>query len=214
MREPSGLDVYASMRASAQSVLGTVAGNVLGYELTVFHYLLFGWRRAPKNGPGSFSYHRKNVYLLIVAVVMLAVFAELFGMHLLISRWSPVAAWIVTGISIYAVFWIVGDAHAIRLRPIRLTETMLLLRVGIRSTIEVPLDSIEKSGAVSGALPRRTPGYLKAVLMGGPDFRVELKTPVEALGPYGLAMEARTIDFQVDEPQRLETELREALASR
>jgi hypothetical protein len=147
--------------------------------------------------------------------VMLVVFAELFGMHLLISLWSSVVAWIVTGLSIYAVLWLVGDAHAIRLRPIRLTETMLLLRVGLRSTIDVPLESIDKFGAVSGgALSRRTPGYLKAVLLGAPNFRVELNTPVDALGPYGLTMEAKTIDVQVDEPKRLETELRKSIALR
>jgi len=210
----TGLDVYAGLRESAQSILGLVAGSVLAYEMTVFYYLLFGWRRAPKDRPGSFGYHRKTVYLAIVAVVMLAVFAELFGMHLLISLWSPVVAWIVTALSLYAVLWLIGDAHAIRLRPIRLTETMLFLRVGIRSTIDVPLESIDEFGAVNAGLPRSTPGYLKAVLLGGPNFRVELNTPVDALGPYGLTMEAKTIDVHVDEPQRLETELRRSIALR
>jgi hypothetical protein len=210
----SGLDVYAGLRQSAQSILGPVAGNMLAYEMTVFYYLLFGWRRTPTDRPLSFSYHRKTAYLAIVAVVMLAVVAELFGMHLLISLWSSVVAWIVTVLSIYAMLWLIGDAHAIRLRPIQLTETMLLLRVGLRSTIDVPLESIDSFGAPSGgALSRRTPGYLKAVLLGGPSFRVELNTPVDALGPYGLTTKATTIDVQVDEPQRLETELRKSIAA-
>jgi len=213
-RADPGDDVYAGLRESAESVLGLVAGNLLAYEMAVFYYLLFGWRRAPKDQPLSFTYHRSSAYLAIVGAVMLAAVAELGGMHLLISLWSPTVAWVVSAISVYALLWLIGDAHAIRLRPIRVSETMLHIRVGLRSTIDVPLASIDTIGAPGDrSLSRRTPGYLKSVLLGAANLRVELNTPVDALGPYGLTMEAKTIDLRVDDPQRLETEVRNRCAA-
>jgi hypothetical protein len=210
--QAAGDDVYAGLRESAESVLGLVAGNLLAYEMAVFYYLLFGWRRAPKDQPLSFTYHRSSAYLAIVAAVLLVAVAELGGMHLLISLWSPTVAWIVSAISVYALLWLIGDAHAIRLRPIRLSETMLHIRVGLRSTIDVPLASIDGIGApADGTLSRRTPGYLKSVLLGAPNLRIELSSRVDALGPYGLTMQAKTIDLRVDDPKRLETEVRKSI---
>jgi hypothetical protein len=206
-----GDDVYAGLRESAESVLGLIAGNLLAYEMAVFYYLLFGWRRAPKDQPLSFTYHRSSAYLAIVAVVMLVVVAELGGMHLLISLWNPTVAWIVSAISVYAMLWLIGDSHAIRLRPIRLSETMLHIRVGLRSTIDIPLASIDGIGAPADlTLSRRTPGYLKSVLLGAPNLRIELSTPVDALGPYGLTLQAKTIDLRVDDPKGLEAEVRKS----
>jgi hypothetical protein len=209
-----GDDVYAGLRESAESVLGPVVGNLMAYEMAVFYYLLTGWRRAPKGQSLSFTYHHSSAYLAIVAAVMLVAVAELGGMHLLISLWSPTVAWIVSAISVYAMLWLIGDAHAIRLRPIRLSKTMLHIRVGLRSTIDVPLESIDGIGApADGALPRRTPGYLKSVLLGAPNLRIELNSRVDALGPYGLTMHAKTIDLRVDDPKRLEAEVRKSISA-
>lgn len=210
----AGDDVYVGLRESAESVLGLVAGNLLAYEMAVFYYLLFGWRRAPKDQPLLFSYHRSSAYLAIVAAAMLVAGAELGGMHLLISLWSPTVAWIVSAITVYALLWLIGDAHAIRLRPIRLSETMLHIRLGLRSTIDVPLASIDGIGApTDGTLSRRTPGYLKSVLLGAPNLRIELNTRVDALGPYGLTIQVKTIDLRVDDPRGLETEVRKSISS-
>jgi hypothetical protein len=38
------------------------------------------------------------------------------------------------------MLWLIGDAYAIRLRPIQLTDTTLLLRLGLRPTIDVQVD--------------------------------------------------------------------------
>jgi len=207
-RKSAGLDLYSGLRESARPLLGSVAGNVLAYEVAVFYYLVFGWRRATQARPRSFTYHRGIAYGAVVGAVMMAGVVELVAVHLLVNLWSSVAAWILTGISGYALFWLIGDTHAIRLRPIRFSDTMLQIHLGLRWTIEIPLELIERIGAAGEALPRRTPGYLKAVLLGAPNCRVELRAPVEALGFYGLTRRVKTIDLRVDDPRLFEAALK------
>ena len=210
----TGLDFYAALRESARSTLGPIAGNVLAFEVAVFYYALFGWRRAPGIDSSSFSYHRTVGYGAVVAAVIVAVCVETLGVHLLLRQWSSVAAWILTGLSVYALVWLIGDTHAIRLRPIRLSDTTLHLRLGLRWTIDVPVESIERIGApAEGALPRRTPGYLKLVMLGAPNCRIELSSPVAAAGPYGLSRQVTTIDLHADEPELLELAVENAAES-
>ena len=207
-RKSAGLDVYAGLRQSARPLLGSVAGNVLAYEVAVFYYLVFGWRRAGEAGPGSFTYHREIAYGAVVGAVMMAGVVELVAVHLLVKLWSSLAAWILSGISAYALFWLIGDTHAIRLRPIQVSDTMLHIRLGLRWTIDVPRKLIDRIGAVGEPLPRSTPGYLKALLLGAPNCRIELGAPVEALGPYGLVRRVKTIDLRVDDPRPFEASLK------
>ena len=207
-RTSTGLDVYSGLREGARPLLGPVAGTALAYEVAVFYYLLFGWRRAGEPGPSSFTCHRKIAYGAVVIAVMMAGTVELVAVHLLVSLWSPLVAWILTGISAYALLWVIGDSHAIRLRPIELSASTLHIRLGLRWTMDVPLDSIVKVGTIDRALPRRTPAYLKAVLLGAPNTRIELSAPAEALGPYGLTRRVTTIDLQLDEPAGLRAALK------
>ena len=212
-RVSSGLDVPAALRECAHSLLGPVAGSIVAYEAAVFHYLVFGWRRAGEPRATSFSYHRRTGYPAVIVACMSIALVEVVGVHVLLSLWSPFAAWFLTALGIYAVLWLIGDAHAVRLRPLDITATLLHVRLGLRWTIDIPLASIERVGAPeAGALPRRTPGYLEAVLLGAGDCRIELNAPAEALGPYGITRRVTRLDVQVDEPERFITALCEAVA--
>lgn len=211
-RAAAGLDVHTALCEAARPVLGPIAGNVLAYETAIFYYALAGWRRAPEVHPRSFTYHRDGGYLALAVGLMIAAGIEIVAVHALVWLWSPVAAWILTGISVYALFWLIGDTQAIRLRPIHVSEKTLKVRVGLRWTIEAPVAMIDRVVVPSdGTLPRRTPGYLSAVLLGSsPNRRIELKGAVDALGPYGLSRSVKTIDLQVDEPARFDAALKQA----
>ena len=73
----------------------------------------------------------------------------------------------------------------------------------MRWTIEIPLDSIERIGeGEAKAPPKNMPGYLKAVLLGGANCRIELNREAEALGVYGFRRDVTIIDTQLDQPER------------
>jgi hypothetical protein len=54
--------------------------------------------------------------LAIVCIVALILLVETTVPHLLLQRWSALAAWIFTGLSLYSLLWLTGDYYAIRSR--------------------------------------------------------------------------------------------------
>ena len=202
-RAVAGHDVYATLRESARSLLGSGAGTLVAYEVAVFYYAFCSWRERVEQDPSAFGYHRRIGYMAVVTAVMLAALVELVAVHLLVGLWSATAAWILTGLSFYALVWLVGDTQAIRLRPIVVTAETLHVRLGLRWTIEIPREAIERVEVREGVEPpREKAAYLKAVLLGAPNCRIELKRAVEALGLYGIRRQVTTLDLQLDEPER------------
>jgi len=201
-RAAAGLDVYESLRESACAVLGPLAGGALAYEATLGYYAVVGWTRSPTVGPRSFTAYREVAYIPLMVAAMIALVVETVGVHFLLRLWSPVAAWIVTGISLYTLIWLIGDIHAVRLRPIEICGETLHLRLGLRWTATIPLASIECVRDPGGEVKASKKDHLKALLLGGPNRRIQLAGPVRVVGLYGLTRQVTTIDLHVDDPAR------------
>ena len=118
-------------------------------------------------------------------------------MHLVVRRWSPVAAWVLTALSVYAAIWIVALARSIVLRPVRVTADALILRVGLLWNVTVPRANVLRIGPM-GAPPDR--GYLRIGPLADPSFLIEAREPVIAEGPYGLRRTVSAIGLYVDDP--------------
>jgi hypothetical protein len=203
-----GTDVYESLRESAQQVLGETAGGAVAYETTLFYYAGVGWWRSADSDDGSFSVHRASAYVPLMIAMMIAVVVETVAIHLLVRLWSPTVAWVLTALSLYALVWLIGDIHAVRLKPVRVSTDRLLLRIGLRWSISVPFDLIESVSTVAGpSSDAPDEGYLKAVLLGEPNRRIQLRQPVAAVGLYGLTRRVSTIDLHLDEPERFDAAL-------
>ena len=196
--------------------LRTVAGEVLparraaeaiAFEMAVLYYALFSWRRRAQESPGTeaFTYHRKSGYGAIVFAILIMMAAEGIPTHILVMRWSPVTAWILTFLTAYGTVWFLADWRATRLRPILLAADELRLRVGLRWTATIPRDRI---AAVHKKRPPGSEPYLRASLPGTTPLWIELTEPVTAKGPYGIEKRARWISLNVDDPEHF----RQALA--
>ena len=211
-RAAAGSGVYESLRESARSVLGPVGGGALAYEIAVLYYAVAGWRRSPEPDPRSFTIYRTVGYTAFLIAMMGVVVVETVAVHLLVRQWTPVTAWILTALSIYAAIWLIGDYHALRWRPVCLSGDTLHLRMGLRWTIPIPIDSIREVEATPQDPPSGKPDYLKAVLIGAPNRRIVLAEPVRAEGIYGFTRQVRTIDIRIDDPARFDAALDEARA--
>jgi hypothetical protein len=207
-RSAMGLDAYESLREAACSTLGAVAGGALAYEATVLGYALAGWGRNAEPGLGTYSTHRAIAYVPFMVAAMMAVGIETIAVHLLLRLWSPTAAWILTAISLYTLLWLIGDVHAVRLRPIRVEDGLLRLRLGLRWDATIPLAAIAAVEAPGEDRDTDARGDLKAVLLGAPNCRIRLREPVRAVGLYGITRSVRIIDLHVDDPAGFEAALR------
>lgn len=114
-------------------------------ELSVWHYALFSWRKKPHVRPGerAFSYHNAGGYMSMLIGLALAFPVEIIGVHILISQWSIVAAFLVTALSVYAAIWLIGDARARVMRPVVIGDDHLRLECGIQMEAVIPRSNIE-----------------------------------------------------------------------
>jgi len=201
--------LFERMREAAREVLGkNLLSDALAFEIAICHCAFAGWRARPVSSPLTFTYHRRVAYGAIVAALLFVLAAETIGLHLLLQRWSPAAAWVLTVLSIYSAFWLLGLYQAVRLRPIRVEEDGLLIRIGLKWRVWVPFVDVAAIEILRGGtvLPKRK-DLLRAVVLGDARYLLRLARPLTAEGPYGIRRQVEQIAFTVDEPQRFEAAL-------
>jgi hypothetical protein len=168
--------------------------RILTAELTAITFALTGWfRRAPE----GFSMHRRTSFLAVVGVVVFLIAVESVAAHLVLASVSVTAAWIVTVLSIYGVIWVVGAAHAARLRPLRVTRDHVVVEKGLSWRVVVPRASI----VAVAPIEEKVPGALDLSYL-SPNVLVTLADAVIARGPFGITRSASRITLSLDDRDR------------
>jgi hypothetical protein len=177
--------------------------DVVADELALLYYALFSWRRVPPRADEvAFSYHRESGYgSLLLAFTFVAVL-ELVGAHFLVSAWwGRGAAWVLTGLSLYGLVWLLGFYQAVRLRPVTVGSDSLRVRVGLRWSVSVPFSQIEAVlQPAADQAHQKGADYLRAVVLGEPQFIIRLREPLTAHGLYGASRRVRAVGVAVDDP--------------
>ncbi|HVR95369.1 MAG TPA: hypothetical protein VMW27_02060 [Thermoanaerobaculia bacterium] len=193
-------DVLEWLRAVLREILPVRrVADVFAFEMAVLYYALLSWRRpSASSSEAVFTYHRKSGYGGIVFALLLMMLVEAIPVHLLLSRWSPAAAWVLTGLTLYGMLWFIGDYRAARLRPILLDAESLRVRTGMRWSLRIPREQVVAVHKKSMAGARR----LRMALPGTSMLWIELAEPVTVQGPYGFERRAQCVGVAVDEPDR------------
>jgi hypothetical protein len=197
-------DMAERLREVAREVLPVRrAADMLAFEIAVLYYSLFSWRARPRVAPGgeAFTYHRKSAYGALLFALGMVTLAEVAPVHILLTRWSAVAAWVVSGLSVYGMLWFVADWRAARLRPVLLDEDALWIRTGLRWSARIPRERI---AGVHRKLPPGAGPSLRAALPGASPLWIELTEIVSVTGPYSIERRARWIGVAVDDAERFQ----------
>jgi hypothetical protein len=208
-------DFATRFRSAARKVLGArVPADILTTEVALLYHAFRGRTPSPA---GAFSIHRATGYGAVLVGIGLALVTETIALHFLVGMWSRTAAWILTGLSVYAGIWLLGDFRAIVSRPILVGPERLSLRVGLRWEAEIPIerlagieridgiDGIERIDGIEPVASAKTTArkdLLTAALLGKPNLRLVLREPTEVAGLYGLVRTVFEIRLRLDEPER------------
>jgi hypothetical protein len=172
-----------------------VAG-VMATELAVVYLALTGWFRRPV--PGGLAM-RSTGWLLFAGVIGFLVVVESAATHVVLAMtWSPLAAWIASASSVYALVWLVGDAQAIRLYPVAVVNGTLHLRLGVRWRAAVAVTDI-----VSIEETRTVPAGAVNLALMEPTVVVTLREPIELRGLLGKRRRGDRIALTIDDPKAL-----------
>jgi hypothetical protein len=143
-------------------------------------------------------------FLLVIAI-------ETVVVHLLLRRWSVVAAYVLTAISVYSMFWLVGDFRAMGRLPLVLDGEQILVRTGLRFQAVIPLGEVRTVTLPSWReIPQRAPDYWNFARPGEPNVVLELAHATTVTMMFGLHRAASRVGVRLTEPERF----RDAIASR
>ncbi len=186
--------------------------NAFATEISVFHYAVIGWNpqiEAPRGD--RYTYHKESGYFAFLGVVLFALVAETAVFHLLLMQWSNVAAWILTALSIYSLFFVLGDFNAIRKRPIYFTEEGIKVRIGLRWRVFIPFEEIE---SVELRIPdKEKEEFANFIVAGEANTVINLKSEVTAKGLYGFKKTFTMLALGMDNRHDFEAKLNERIKS-
>lgn len=179
--------------------------KLLRSELEMFYFAFFSWRAKP-DVPAtaqSLSYEESSGATQLLPLLAFVLTIETAGVHLILHRWSPAAAWIVTALDVYALVWIAALWRSIYLRPILIEGGNLNLRLGYLFRARIGRDGIAAWKSPAGSLDSHKSGLFRNVRMADPQFLIDLRDPISMQGPFGIKRKISALALSVDDPAKL-----------
>ncbi len=175
-------------------------GKMIATEIAMIYYGLFAWRKKPLDRPGvtSFTYHRKCSHGTVMGVFIFLILVEAGALHWYLLPRIPTLAWIIFGLSIYSVVFLLADLNSARLRPIFIDGDDLVVRVAMRWRARIPLAWIERAETTTHDIEDKD-GLVNGFLVPNQNVVLHVDRPVTAHGLYGMKKEFRRLSLAMDD---------------
>jgi hypothetical protein len=188
-------DFLECLQTAARGILPIpLAAEIAATELAVFGYA-FTSRTSPHVPAGMRAFpatERSGAALLFTSLAVL-VGLEMPVLHLVLARWSVMAAWIATALDLYGMVWLIAIARSFGRRPVLLGDGVLDIRCGILWTLRVPLDQVAAvRPGVANECPHAPPAS-------DPNVTVEFRKPVEVRAMYGRRKRIERVSLALDD---------------
>jgi FtsH-binding integral membrane protein len=170
-------DPDLSISEPIESIVGKSAiSQLLCFEARVWTYLLFSSRISKNNFEGNshyYGYKKDGTKSNLMGFIMLIAF-ELPIMHLILHFvWSPIAANIISALTLIGLVFFISEYKAISIRPISITGESLTIRYGLWNPVKIRHSEI-KSVILNYIFVRRASDVKRFNLSGVPNIKIEL----------------------------------------
>jgi hypothetical protein len=204
-----GLLVASVWRRRPAGVRERIVGGVITTEIAILHYGLFSWRAEPDVPPDAIAIttHKRSGWGTVVVCFIVLIAFESIGLHLLVQHWSVRWAWIFTAMDLYGAIWLIGDYHALRLRPTLIRENEIELRHGLRLNATIARDNIAAVEPIVNEAQWKRKGTAKIALLDEPKYLIRLREPVIAESLAGIKRKIDAIAILPDDTAAFERAL-------
>lgn len=193
-------DFYKTLKKTCAQFLPAGLVMPVVTEIAVFYYGFVYWKRRELK-ENEFSYHKDSGTIPLLIAIIFIVAIETVVFHILLLKWSSLAAWILTGISIYSGIQLFGFLKSMLKRPFSMEGDRLVLRYGIMAETEIDLQKIESVEISSTDLEfddqTRKLSFLGS--LEGHNVVIRLKRENELAGLYGRTRTYRNLAIYVDD---------------
>lgn len=135
-------DFYSALVATCQSLFPKTISKLVANEIALLYYGCFNFKKTILKS-NEFSNYKGSGILSTLSALILVVGIEMITVHFLTAKWSPLLAWILTGLTVYSALQLIGIIRSIPKRPITLHPNKLVLRFGILSETTIAYHSIK-----------------------------------------------------------------------
>ncbi|MFT5156051.1 MAG: hypothetical protein ACI9NN_001511 [Bacteroidia bacterium] len=212
--EHTSSDFFTQLITACREIIPRKFVMPLATEVAVFYYGLFKWKsRSTLNN--EFTNHKRSGTPALLWGLVLIIAVETFVIHLLLMRWNATAAWILSGLSIYAGIQVIGFAQSLAHRPILITKDALVLRYGILNEVEIKLNDVV-CVELSRANLTKDQGVKKLSPLGELERHnvlIQCSKDYTLIGLWGIRKTFKTIALHVDKPEIFRIAIIDARAS-
>ncbi|MEO1052469.1 MAG: hypothetical protein AAFX87_17690 [Bacteroidota bacterium] len=204
-------DFFSAMKEASMEILPGKVGSFFAMEISTFYYGFFNWKK-PAIKANQFTYHKESGSVALLYVVMLLVVVETAIIHLLVEQWSDLAAWILTGISVYSGLQVFGMARSMDKRPISLEDDHIHLKYGILAEAAIQYDNIADVELSVKDLDEEDKSVRKLSPLGqleSHNVLIHLKEEDTIHGLYGMKKTCKTLALHVDDKDEFAKQLNE-----
>ncbi len=182
---------------------------LLAIEFRVWYYALLhrSHNQIVLEGDQHFSSHRKDANQADQLAFIFLVLLELPVLHLVLHSYGlETLAWVLSGLSLYGLLFLIAEYRATALRPVSLTEHELIIRRGVWGLRRVPLSCIANVTIHRGAMARTTHTEIYDANR-EPNIVLNLQPGTVFIGRIGGQKIPQQIALGLDEPERFQAAL-------
>jgi hypothetical protein len=165
--------------------------NLMQFDMRMWVFCLFANKIKSENyiGEQHFWYANKDdAKGNALGFIFLMAF-EIPIAHLVLHfAWSPLAANVISLLSVFGLVLFIGEYRAMSRRPISLTQTHLIVRYGIYNPLYISLDNIETVSPHNEFVPRSNE-VNRYNFSGVPNIKIKLRSPISGKSKIYLGIE-------------------------
>lgn len=193
-------DFFTTLKATCYEILPKNVVIPVVTEIAVFYYGFLYWKKRELR-ENEFSYHKDSGTITLLIGIIFIVAIETVTFHILLLKWSNIAAWILTFLSIYSAIQIFGFLKSMFKRPISIENNKLYLRYGIMNEATISLkeiDSIEISSK-DIELNKETRKLSFLGELESHNVVIRLKNENTLIGLYGIKKKFKVLALHIDD---------------
>lgn len=205
-------DFFSALKSTCYEILPNKLVQPFATEIAVIYYGFINWKtREPQSNEST--YHKKSGTPALLGVLIFMIVIETFAVHLLLANWSVLAAWILTGLSIYTAIQVWGFAKSLSKRPITINQSSLTLRYGILFETEISFSNIETIELSKKSLGKNELTNTLSPLgeLESHNVVIHLNKKHELIGLYGMKKTFKVLGLHIDNPKEFKEKMENAL---
>jgi hypothetical protein len=205
-------DFFNALKSTCYEILPKKLVLPFATEVAVFYYGFINWK-TKEIKENEFTYHKNSGTPALFGGFIMIIGIETVALHFLLARWSIVAAWILTGLSVYTAIQVFGFAKSLTKRPISINQESLTLKYGILNEVEIPFSDIDKVELSRKSLEKNDLTKTLSPLgeLESHNVIIHLKKENELVGLYGMKKKFNLLGLHIDKPIEFKEKMENAL---